>query len=321
MGVELVETADSREFTIDSVRSNGEWKFIARATGEADPENAVYLAVSAAAPFFWNGLSRQTMTATPKGGGVYIVSVPYKIEIFNTAAQDPTQSPGSTDGPGGGSPSGTPSGPTSDDDKVEANVTLEIGGRPPKVWTSLATLLRFTHGGGGGGDPQGSLLAPDHRRSINVGQDGKVEGYEIDDPASNIVFDYTFDWCTWRYVRRLHEMVWTTNNNTTWRRYNRRELAFLGATLRTSRDARNTISFRFGVRIQRTIAIGDIRDDGVGGSKMPAAAITVRGMDYLWVLYETVTDVAAKRKTTRPKYGYVEQVLKEADFTAFGIGG
>lgn len=315
MAVELVESFDSREFRLDATSASGTWRYTARVTAEADPEDALYQEVYASAPFYWNGLARQTIVATPVGGGVYRVEVPYLLEVAGTAAQDPTQTPDpSTGGPGGGPPSGTPTGPASEDAAVGANVTMEIGGRPPKLLTSIATL---SSGGVGLAVPPGAVVdAPDHQRAINVGQDGRVEGVEIDDPGVIITLTYKFDTLSWKYINRLRGMVWKTNN-AVWFTFKQREAALLGATIATGDDARGTITFRIGLRSETTIAAGKLRDDGT--NILPQADVTFRGWDYLWVAYEEAT--SNNRTVSRPTFYYVEQVLEEENFTLLGIGG
>ncbi len=313
MAVELIETTESRDFRLDAASAEGTWRYVARVTSEADPEAALDVAVRATAPFFWNGLARQSIQATPRGGGVYTVEVPYRIERPNTSAPDPIAGGGAGTGPGGGAASSTPPTPGSDNDPIGPNVTLEIGGRPPKLLTSLATL---DSGGLGPVAPPGALVpAPDHKRSINV-VDGEVEGVEIDDPASVLTMTYKFDSVVWGTVRRWQSMVWKTNNGT-WRRFARREVAFIGASLSTTDDARVSATFRFGLRPETTIAAGKLRDDGT--NKLPQYAVTFRGWDYLWVSFEERVD--ANRTVRRPKFFYVEQVLEEEDFLLLGIGG
>ncbi len=315
MSVNLIETHDSRDFTIDAAGARGTWRYVGIVKGEADPEAALELAVRNAAPFFWQGLARQSVTATPNGGGVYTVEVPYEWERPNTAAQDPTQSPGPTDGPGGGAPSGTPSGPATDDDPVGAEVTLEIGSRPPTLYTSLATL---DSGGFGVVVPPGAVVAaPDYQRAINV-TDKDVEGVDLDDTGEIITISKTFDYVTWAYFQRLISMRWKTNN-ATWFRFGRREVAFLGATLKTGKDGRWDATFRFGMKPTTTITAGKLRDDGV--NKLPQYDVTYRGWDYLWVRYRPQTDAVANATVRVPAFFYIEQILEEADFTLFGIGG
>jgi hypothetical protein len=317
VSVNLIETADSRQFTIDAAGARGAWRYVGIVKGEANPEAALELAVRNAAPYFWEGLARQSITADPHGGGVYTVEVPYGLERANTAAQDPTQTPDPvTGGPGGGPPSGTPTGPTSDDDPVGSEVTLELGDSPPKLLTSLATL---SSGGFGVPAPPGAVVAaPDYQRAINVGQDGKAEGVELGDTGSVMTITHRYDSMSYKLFRLIAGMWWKTND-ATWKRFPRRELALIGCTLKTGAGGRWDATFRFGVKLTTTIAAGKLRDDGT--NKLPQAAVTFRGWDYLWVKYEDEVDGTANRLLPRPKAYYVEQVLEEADFTTLGIGG
>ena len=69
MSVRLTETAKSREYELNDRTATGSWAYVAFVTGESDPEDALYTAVVAAVPIRWNGLTRQSMRATPLGGG------------------------------------------------------------------------------------------------------------------------------------------------------------------------------------------------------------------------------------------------------------
>lgn len=308
MSVEILEKPESRPYTVDRVGATGTRKYKVRVLGEVNPEAAINTAILLATPVFWNGLALQSIQPTPLTPTIYDVDCEYKLEISGASMQDPSVTPSDTSGPWGSSPSGTPTGPAADTDAIGPNVTLEIGGRPPKLLTSLATLSSGALGGG---------VAPDFKRAINVGQDGKVEGCEVGDPGVVLTLDFKIDYVSWKYIDRLTSLVWATNN-ATWYKFDRRGVTLTGATLKSDKDARVSCSYRFGLRKGTTLAAGKLRDDGA--DKLPQAGVTFRGWDYLWVKYEDAFDPAVKMTVQRPKYYYVEQVLEEADFALLGLG-
>lgn len=320
MSVEIIELNTSRSFSQDATTSEGTWNFLLRVIDEASPEDAIMTALVGdppAAPFFWEGLSRRKATVTNEGGGIYSAEVPYKLEIADGAgsAPDPTQSPTSTEGPGGGPPSATPSGPTSEDDHIPINETIEIGGRPPHILRSRGTLYKIGLAG---------VAARDFKGAINVQQDGKVEGCEVPDPPITFTIDMQFDFVTYKYIRLLEDMVWKTND-AQWRQRLTYSVAFLGASLKTNQQGRVDVSFKFGVSPWQTIAVDGIRDGAGGaGTGLPATAdapLIIPGWHYLWVTYADENDAISGRTVQRPREAYVERILDVADFTTLGIGG
>jgi len=316
VAVTVIEKTTSRKFTTSDTRGSGEWLYTLLVEGEAFPETAIIAAVTADAPFFWYNLARQEIQAEPitgrDDGGNYSVTVPYLWELANAAAQDPTASPDpSTGGPGGGPPSGTPSGPAADDTRLGPNVTLEIGGRPPRLTTSFSVVDSESAGGG---------PAPDHGLVINFnGSTGEVDGVEIDDPASTLNIEITFDYVTMGFISRLEGAVWH-KNHATWYRRSAGSVAFTGATISSDANSRAKVNFRFGLRSPVVVGGSSLRADL--GLELPLADITKRGWDYLEVEYENteVTTGGVTRTVALPIALRVHEVLPDFNFALFGIG-
>ena len=312
MSVEIRELQQSRSFSQDATSSKGTWKFIVRVIGEASPEDAAMTSVLAAAPFFWEGLSRQSVTADNQGAGLYLVDVPYSLEVADGAgaAPDPTQTPGATSGPGGGAPSAAPPGPATENDPIRTNVSMEIGGRPPKIIRSIETLYKI----GLNGD-----VPADYMKAINVGEDGKVEGCEIPDASSTFTIDMQLDFVSWKYIKLLQSMVWKCND-AAWFTISTYSVAFMGASLKTNEKGRVDVSFKFGASAWVTIPQDAIR---TGLPAVADAPLIVPGWHYLWLTYVDEIDIVATKKRTvrRPNAMYVERVLETADFALLGIGG
>ena len=306
MTVEFQTGANKRSFEQDAVSSRGTWEYsLIRVLGEANPEAALYAAILADAPFFWYGLSRRSLKATDLGNGIYSAEVPYVFEYGNAAMHDPTQPTGPTSGPGGGASSSTPSGPANENERVGPNVTMNIGGRPPKIVRSLNTYDSVALAG---------VTPPNYEKSINVQADGKVDGCEVPDPESTFDIDLEVDYVTWKYIRLLQSMVYKTNN-AMWFTYLQHSVCFMGGTLKTNPQGRVSLTLKFGTSRYVVIGADEIR---TGLPSAGDAPVTVPGWHYLWVKYRTETD--AGRSVERAFALYVEQILANADFSLFGIG-
>lgn len=317
MSVEVIEVTDSRSFGVGFTDGTGQRDFVVREAGESDPITAIVLAVAALAPFYWNNMARQEFRVDNQGSGIYKVAVPYKYNAASGggdgtgtgtnsgAMPDPTQPPGAPGtGPGGSDPSTTPPGPASEDAKVGANFTMEIGGRPPKLYTSINTLS--SHGLSG-------AAAPDFKGALNVQADGKVEGLDVPDPASTFTMSFKADYCTWKYIKRLISLVWKVNESD-WYTFKADEACFMGASLKTDDQGRVDVSMRIGFDPEGVIEQNAVR---VG---LPNADVSKPGWHYVWTAFRTEFDSVAKRSTERPFALYVEKVLPSADFGLLGVG-
>lgn len=328
MAVQVIELAASRSFGVGNTEGSGRRLYLARdPDGAEDNITAITLAIAAVAPFYWNNMSRQEFQAEHKGGNVYQAEVPYKYTAQTGGgdgagsgtlvgvAPDPTQPPTPGTGPGGGDPSSPPPGPMSENERLYPNVSVEVGGKPPRLYTSLNT---YASGGYGGATPV------DYQGAIEVNEDGKVEGVDVPEPDLVVHQDFTFDYVTWAYVYLLKEMVWRTNIRP-WSTFPASEVVFMGASLKSDNQGRVTNSMRFGLSKSRVIRRGEIRP-GVGRIAegepgLPNGPIDVPGWHWLWVSFKPEVDAAAKRIAVRPFAFYIEQILDQADFRLLGIGG
>lgn len=308
MPVEIVEKNTSRKFSTSATRASGEWHYTLRVTGEAFPETAIIAAVSGDAPFFWYNLARQELAVEPLGNGLFTAVVPYLWEVPNSAAQDPTATPGPGGGPGGGSPSGTPTGPASTDAPLGANVSLDFGGRPPRLIKSYAVTNVGERAGGGD--------APDHKGLLGI-TDGKVEGMEVPDPDIVLAIDVRYDYWTMGFVNLLTSARWKTNLSDWWF-VPAGCAAFMGATLQSDDNGRGRASLKFGLIAPKTVAENELRADA--GKELPTADVDVRGWDLLEIEYGDEFDTPSGVTAKRPVAYRVHSLLPPLDFTAFGIG-
>jgi hypothetical protein len=309
VSVTLIEKPE-RQGDSSATSGSGKWEYVARVSGESNPESALIAAIITDTGWFWYNLAVKQVSFQELGGSLYSATVDWVYEVPNGAAQDPTQSPGAGEGPGGTTPSGTPSGPASEDERLGPNISLEIGGRPPKLMQSRDVVASEQIGGGG---------APFHGKLLNI-EDGKPEGVEIEDPASVLTIEIQFDYITVKYIRLLYSAVWHTNDADWWF-FPEGEVAFMGCTLQSNGSGRVNGVFRFGVRPTETILAGSIRDDA--GGELPTVDYTKFGWNYLELDYEDVDPATSGFPVTVSwPFAYrIHQLLPTLDFTTRGIGG
>lgn len=153
-----------------------------------------------------------------------------------------------------------------------------------------------------------------------IGVDGNgVSGVDIVTPALNWTEDYEVphSYVTSVYIKTLATLTGTVNN-ATFRSFAAGEVLFLGASggheWDTDRgDGPWKLSYKFVAspnagsgQSTPAITVGDI------------TGITKKGHEYMWVRYEdSVSDNTLLKK---PKHVYVNQVYREANFAALGIG-
>lgn len=300
MSVTIRELYDSRAADLNAKDGGGSFHFYATTSGETSPENAVYVAILTGetyAPYVWNNLVRGKPSIKPLGNNTFDVTIPYRrpdgVQTSDPAAATPA----------GGEPSHPPPQQPNPNDLIDNGVSLEIGGKPPRIFKSLKTISRQSPNG----------LPPDYQGLINVGQDGKAEGVEIPDPAVVLTRSVQFDYCTWGYADRVFDCCFKTNDRPFLAR-GAGELMLTGASLKVAQSGKVDVSFKFGVdKGEQDIPYGTT----AGG-----APLTVdRGpWEYVWFAY--APDVAAgETRLGLTVIGvYVEQIVKRTDYRVLGIG-
>jgi len=171
-----------------------------------------------------------------------------------------------------------------------------------RIVSSLETLDSYA--------PSGET-APDFKQAIGVtSEGGDPEGVDIVVPASKFTceFRHPLASCTVAFQALLETMTGTINDATFYGRP-AGEVLFLGADWAVGTKADPSFTYHF-VRMPNLSSqtIGDI------------TGISKRGHDYLWVLFESEVDDAAKFLAKRPKAVYVERIYLETSFAALGIG-
>lgn len=332
MSVEIIETSTSRSFDVGYADGTGERLYVVRCLGEADPITAIVTAVAADAPFYWNNMSRQKFQVKNAGGDIYTVTVPYAYGPSGgdgagtggtqANAPDPTQPPGLPGtGPGGSNPSTSPSGPANEDEPIGPNLTISLGGKPPKLYQSKGTVYARGPKGSGTDDPTGEV-APDYRGAINVDKDGKVEGAELDDPAMVYSLTVKYDSISRKFLKLLAAAMWNTNASN-WHSFDARTLYLMSAEVKTDNQGRAELTFKIGHNPTRVIKAGEIWDDNPAdpaAPRLPAESVSKDGFDYLWFKYETVKSTSPLALVERAKYMYVERMLPEVEYSNFGAG-
>jgi hypothetical protein len=188
----------------------------------------------------------------------------------------------------------------------QSSFNFETRGGTQHITQSLSTVGSYVAPDFPGG------AAPDFKGAIGVTQDG-VEGVDITAPV------YTFSEThhlapavvTTAYKSALFSLTGRVNN-AAFKGLSGGECLFLGAAgSRRGTDPEDLweISFAFAGSPNVTgLSVGTI------------AGIAKKGWEYLWVRYQEAEDTNAKMLIRKPIAAYVEQVYRDGDFAALGIG-
>lgn len=146
--------------------------------------------------------------------------------------------------------------------------------------------------------------APDHGLSINVQNDGEVEGVDIFAPTSSFSLNFTNNSTFFTSTRRglIQNLIGKVNSDI-WQGHQPGELLFVGASGRIANNGESTLKLSFSRRPNVTgLTIGGI------------TGINKKGWEYLWVSYGREVDGAANRMKVKPQSAYVMQVYETASF-------
>lgn len=152
--------------------------------------------------------------------------------------------------------------------------------------------------------------APDFQGLIGVSNGQDVEGVDVTIPQfqfseTHILRDESV---TEAYKGIVYALTGKVNSST-FRGLRAGECLFLGASGSKRGIGDWEISYYFaGSENANNLTVG------------PITGVNKQGWEYLWVLYEHVEDVSAKRLVRRPIGVYVERVYRDADFSALGLG-
>lgn len=261
-----------------------------------DDESAAWAAVAAATNFAYYGLTRQSLTINPQGGGVWFADIDYGLG-------DAMTKPDGTPLDGQGNTSQPPNQPQRPDDNepLPPDFGFDTSGRTLKITQSLETVWS-DYPNRGPDDPP----PPDYKGAIGVTKD-KVEGVEIYVPNEEWTENKRFAFVTRQYYDDLVELTGTVNREPFWG-FRAEEVLFLGATGRGNSENGWECQFKFAVsRRQENINI-------CAGLTVPVK----QGWDYLWVEYGS--DDSNGRMVQVPKAAFVERVYRTGDFSKLGIG-
>lgn len=260
-----------------------------------DDESAAWAAVAAATNFSYYGLTRQSLTINPQGGGVWFADIDYGLGDAMTKADG-------TPLDGQGSASQPPNQPQRPDDNepLPPDFGFDTSGKTVRITQSLATVWSDVPNR----DPDEDI--PNYNRAIGVSKD-KIEGVEIYAPNQEWTESKRFAFVTRKYYEDLVRMTGTTNDAPFWG-FKIGEVLFLGATGRGNSENGWECTFKFAV---------SLREDGIelcDGLTVPSKS----GWDYLWVAY--APDDSAGRMVEKPIFASVERVYKSSNFSKLGIG-
>ena len=157
-----------------------------------------------------------------------------------------------------------------------------------------------------------SGTAPDYKGAINVSLNGNnriVNGVDISVPIYS--FSETHILAAATVTTGYKSTLFATTgkvNNATFKGTNAGECLFLGATGSMRNEDEWEITYKFAASPNKTgISIGSM-------------SIDKKGWEYLWVAYGEKLDSGSDQIVKVPTSCYVEEVYKDADFSALGIG-
>lgn len=304
MSVSLRELADSRSFDLNAKDGRATFHYFAVAVGEANPENAVYVALLAdttLAPFVWNNLYRGRPSAKPLGGGWYDVTLPYGLPQ-GLGATDPN----AVGTPPNSPPPMPPPPSPSSNDAVPRGTSMRIGSKPPRIYRSFQTVesVIVDYLDLAGFDPS------DYKKAIHVGKDGKVEGVEMPDPTNVMTLSRRFNQVTWRWILRLAECCWHPSLNN-WAGFPPGVPMIIGGHLDVQKDG--TVDVSVDVGIDPGEGEIDVRGDG----KLMVSARPP--WHYVWAVYDFEKDDGSGRLVSVPTMAYVEKLAGREDYSSLGL--
>lgn len=284
MSIRHVELRDSRSFNYGARGGSLTLRYLVwGSTSEGD----VYEYVVANSPEVQSGFIRQQISPTHEGNGFWRTEVEYG-----------TSGLGGGDQPTGGTPT-DPAAPSSGDEPLKSGFAFQVEPLKGKITQSIRNISITTRAG----RPE-----RDFKGAIGVDKDGKVDGCDVPPQPSGTWTRTVFrPFLGFGYYRALLECAGRMNRFE-WYGFPPGSLIYLGAEGTYTQGEGWSITHKFGAEPFRTnIAISD-------GITVPEK----RGFDYIWTLYEDVTQAGVV--VTQPVAAYVEQVLEEADFSIIGIG-
>lgn len=156
--------------------------------------------------------------------------------------------------------------------------------------------------------------APSMGNAINV-QDGMVQGVEVLTPALtwSETYDIPHSFITNAYIKGLASMTGCINN-AAWRSFGKHEVLFMGASGSQQWDSEAgngpwKITFKFSASSSTTLEVNGM-------------SIQKSGWDYIWFVYKDTTSTQGNNQipAKEVQFAYVNQVYRDAPFTALGIG-
>jgi hypothetical protein len=191
------------------------------------------------------------------------------------------------------------------DSQSADEINFDTKGGRERIYYALNSIARY----GVNGAP-----APLFNGGINVSKSG-VGGVDIAAPGQR--FSIKRRWMrnaiTEDYLRTLFEMSGTVNDSkyqltaaNLAMRFDRRELLFLGASL-THKADNSVVYIQYDFEASYTVYDLEIGDSGI---TVPVK----RGMDYLWVSFDSQEDPATNTLVDSPVGAYIEQVYREKNF-------
>jgi hypothetical protein len=294
MPATAVELMDSRT-TVTGEQGSHEKRFTV--TGSASEEDAI-AAIDA--------LIESTYESTSVG-----ILVLKSIEVRPVAIDEDNDAACRWEGVatyGPPSTGGTPQQP------ADSTFSFETGGATRHMTQSLETVSAMAAAVGSGEEAE----APDFKRAIGVERDESgnttIAGVDVVSPQFQFreTHYFTDSEVSSAFKVALADLTGRVND-AAFKGFAAGEVLFLGASGQRSGDDANDlwqITFSFAVQRNRTDV--SVSEDIV--------LADVGGWDYVWVLYGSAEDAAAKTTVRKPTASYVERVYESGDFGTLQIG-
>lgn len=300
MAVKVLELRDSRDRRVDGTTL----RYAVHGTNDEAAARAALLAAAPSTLGSW--VIRPDERLKYEGHYLYLADVNYGPQLLGDRPALPAPIAS-----GGSPPSPPPPPPPAEDDRANDELSFNISTVNRRLFLSEETRHRIHR------FPLNQNDTPNFQRMVGV--NGKnVEGYDRIEPKFEFTITKEFEYVTYAYVDRIVDLVGSINQSDFNPYGKAEELLLLGVSGRCGgrgKDkSRPKLTFNFARQKNRTNVVLTTRSSGTDDIIAP----TVKGWDYIWVLYEQ--DLGSQQITTqRALAAYVERIYPRRNFGLLGL--
>ena len=288
MALVIDELPSSRSYVIGKDTISGTLEYFLKGSDDVATVRAKIQATAPATFPGVTGLVRGDISPRPLGGSFWYATVAY---VADYAPILPAV---------GGAGPPTPVSPLPGlNVPLGADISFDLTGQTEHITQSIQTISRTAR--------TGFPALPDTKGAVGVNADGEVQGCDVPKPYLEWHIARTFNSITLAYIRTISQLVGKVNN-ALFAGFDTGTTMFIGASGNTKDASKTVVTFKFVTQEHRTnITICD-------GLVVPSK----KAWEYLWVSYKNVE--TGLHLTQQPVGAYVEQVVREGDFSVLGIG-